>query len=71
MRGEEEFCREVTYVHQNPVKRGLVERPEMWRWSSVRWWMGERDGEVECDSPPLVLDGWEGFVCWWGRVSWF
>ena len=24
------------YMHQNPVKRGLVESPELWRWSSYR-----------------------------------
>ena len=26
----------VRYLHRNPVKRGLVERPEQWRWSSFR-----------------------------------
>ena len=23
-------------MHRNPVKRGLVESPELWRWSSYR-----------------------------------
>jgi hypothetical protein len=22
----------LRYIHRNPVKRGLVERPEQWRW---------------------------------------
>lgn len=23
-------------MHRNPVKRGLVEKPELWQWSSFR-----------------------------------
>ena len=60
-----EFRREVRYVHQNPVKRGLVVKPEEWKWSSVRWWMGRWDGEVEWDAPPgdpRIWQGWEGYV---------
>ena len=26
----------LRYMHRNPVKRGLVESPELWRWSSDR-----------------------------------
>ena len=26
----------VRYIHRNPVRRGLVESPEQWRWSSFR-----------------------------------
>jgi putative transposase len=26
----------LRYIHRNPVKRGLVESPELWRWSSYR-----------------------------------
>ena len=25
----------LRYIHRNPVKRGLVERPEDWKWSRV------------------------------------
>jgi len=31
----------VEYIHQNPVKRGFVDRPEHWRWSSARSYLGE------------------------------
>jgi len=24
----------LRYIHRNPVRRGLVERPEDWKWSS-------------------------------------
>src|SRR5579872_5425362 len=26
----------LRYMHRNPVKRGLVSSPELWRWSSYR-----------------------------------
>lgn len=58
VRDEAEFCREVRYTHRNPVERGLVVRPEDWAWSSVRWWMGRRDGEVACDPPPGDPRSW-------------
>lgn len=29
-----ELARDVDYIHLNPVKRGLVSRPEDWAWSS-------------------------------------
>ncbi|MCW5775770.1 MAG: transposase [Phycisphaeraceae bacterium] len=64
VRDEHEFLREVRYIHRNPVERGLVERPEDWEWSSVRWWMGLRDGEFPCDPPPgdpRVWAAWKGF----------
>ena len=31
----------VDYIHFNPVKRGYVDRPEQWRYSSVRVYLGE------------------------------
>ena len=30
----------IDYMHWNPVKAGLVEKPEEWRQSSARWFMG-------------------------------
>ena len=33
----------LRYMHRNPVKRGLVGSPELWRWSSYRAYaLGER-----------------------------
>ncbi|MFH0882526.1 MAG: hypothetical protein V2A56_06045, partial [bacterium] len=34
----------IEYMHGNPVRRGLVEAPEDWRWSSVHFW--EQGAEV-------------------------
>jgi putative transposase len=35
MRDEEHFARSRHYIHQNPVKAGLVKRAEDWEWSSA------------------------------------
>jgi REP element-mobilizing transposase RayT len=37
------LCR---YVHSNPVKHGLVSRPEEWPYSNFPEWMGLRSGEL-------------------------
>lgn len=39
----------IDYLHLNPVRRGLVERAEDWKWSSAAWFLGAGD-------PPLVPD---------------
>ena len=36
----------LEYIHQNPVKRGYVDAPEHWRWSSARCYAG-RSGMIE------------------------
>ena len=37
----------LRYIHRNPVKRGLVSSPELWTWSSARYyWLGE-EGPVK------------------------
>lgn len=61
VRSMSEFVKAVRYIHRNPVERGLVGQPEEWKWSSVRWWAGVRDGEVECDPPPGEPGSWEGW----------
>jgi len=30
----------IDYIHNNPVRRGLVETPTDWLWSSARFWAG-------------------------------
>ena len=37
----------LKYMHRNPVKRGLVERPDEWRWSSYRHYLLDEAGPVE------------------------
>ncbi|MCW3062524.1 MAG: hypothetical protein JWQ02_4345 [Capsulimonas sp.] len=33
---EDEISKTINYIHQNPVRRGLCERPAEWEWSSAR-----------------------------------
>lgn len=40
----------VKYIHRNPVRRGLVERPEEWSWSSFRSYLIGEIGKVEIES---------------------
>jgi putative transposase len=40
----------LDYLHANPVKRGLVERPEDWLWSSCRYYLTGNQGRVEIES---------------------
>src|SRR5262249_2061581 len=42
----------VEYVHRNPVRRGLVERPEDWRWSSAAWYLGAGESPLVPDRIP-------------------
>ena len=36
-------------MHNNPVKRGLVESPELWVWSSYRYYHLDETGPVKVD----------------------
>jgi putative transposase len=49
---DEEFEEKLRYIHNNPVARGLIQRPEDWPWSSARWYMGMRDGTLPMDPIP-------------------
>ncbi len=40
----------LRYIHRNPVKRGLVEEPEDWPWSSFRHYLSGTEGVVEIES---------------------
>ena len=50
VRDHEEFVEKLRYIHRNPVKRGLVERPEDWPWSSFRHYATGEVGVVEIES---------------------
>jgi REP element-mobilizing transposase RayT len=38
--GEEMMIQKLEYIHYNPVKRGFVDEPEHWRYSSARNYAG-------------------------------
>jgi REP element-mobilizing transposase RayT len=46
IRDERHFYNAVRYIHENPVKAGLVENPEDWPFSSARYWQTVQVGEL-------------------------
>jgi putative transposase len=40
----------LSYMHFNPVKRGLVDSPRDWVWSSYRFYEGQDNGMVSIDA---------------------
>jgi putative transposase len=48
--GEKARSKVIRYIHRNPVKRGLVEKPEDWPWSSFRHYATGEKGAVEIES---------------------
>ena len=55
LRTVKEYSETVEYIHRNPVRRGLVARPEDWRWSSVHEY-GPRGSVPPLGWPPLRID---------------
>jgi putative transposase len=47
---EEKRVEKLRYMHRNSVKRGLVEKPEQWQWSSFRHYATGEAGIVEIES---------------------
>ena len=51
VRSYEKFTEKLRYIHRNPVRRGLCERPEDWAWSSFCHYGTGCEGRVEIESP--------------------
>jgi putative transposase len=50
----------IEYIHNNPVRRGLVSRPEDWKWSSAGWHEGKnslRPDPIDFGGLCVFLDG--------------
>jgi putative transposase len=66
---EEKHVEKLKYMHRNPVTRGLVTRPEDWKWSSFRHYLTGEIGTVEIESSwtagsraGLKIPGRNGFL---------
>jgi putative transposase len=47
----------IDYIHNNPVRRGLVERATDWEWSSARWYAGMSPVQIELDRTlPMLVE---------------
>ena len=53
VRHPKEFAERLEYVHYNPVRKGLVEHPEQWRWSSVNNFSLDKAVVAAC---PIQID---------------
>ena len=49
---EHTVIEKLDYIHKNPIRRGLVRRPDQWSWSSYRYY------ELD-DASPIAMD-WDG-----------
>jgi putative transposase len=45
----------IDYIHNNPIRAGLVDLPEQWRWSSFRDWSGVGEGPIPIDKERFPL----------------
>jgi REP element-mobilizing transposase RayT len=50
---EEMLVQKIEYIHFNPVKRGYVNLPEQWRYSSARNFILEDQSIIEIDLLPV------------------
>jgi putative transposase len=60
----EKFVEKLRYMHRNPVKRGLVARPEDWKWSSYGHYLTGTRGTVEIESE------WTAHQRGWQMLDW-
>ena len=44
---EKWFLQKMEYMHYNPVRKGFVERPEFWKYSSARNWLSDDDSIIK------------------------
>ncbi|MFH1743882.1 MAG: hypothetical protein ABIH23_33165, partial [bacterium] len=48
---EDKVLEKLEYIHNNPVKSGLVEKPEDWKFSSSRWYESSEPVGVDIEYP--------------------
>jgi putative transposase len=66
----EKFVEKLRYIHRNPVRRGLVTKPEDWKWSSFRHYQTGMRGIVEIESEWTARErGWQ--LPEWMRIRQF
>ncbi len=56
----EKLVEKLRYIHRNPVRRGLVAKPEDWKWSSYPHYQTGMHGTVEIESEWTACErGWQ------------
>jgi putative transposase len=61
---DEHLLAVLRYIERNPLRTGLVERAEEWRWSSLRWLSapGQARLRLEPGTAPRGSSGWKASV---------
>jgi putative transposase len=52
---ERKRIEKLRYIHRNPVTRGLVSSPELWPWSSFRWYSSGEVGPVRINDTEILV----------------
>ena len=52
---ERKRLEKLRYIHRNPVTRGLVASPELWPWSSFRWYRCGEVGPVKINDTDILV----------------
>jgi putative transposase len=55
LKSEKWFDQKMNYMHDNPVRKGFVEKPENWKYSSARNWLLNDDSIIEMDFKVLGM----------------
>jgi putative transposase len=51
---DKKLTEKIHYIHRNPLRRGLVDRPEDWKWSSFRFYASGESGPVRIHREQIV-----------------
>ena len=46
----------IHYIHNNPVRRGLVSKASLWRWSSCLAWETGKDEPIAIDRDNVPME---------------
>ena len=50
------LMQKLEYIHYNPVRKGLVSKPEHWKYSSARTWINNEGNDVKLSIEGLFSD---------------
>jgi len=60
IRDEDDWRRHIDYIHYNPVKHGLVDRPADWPWSSFQRAVDRGWYDAGWGATPVDIEAGEG-----------
>jgi putative transposase len=50
-----EILKQIKYIHNNPIRRGFVDDPTEWIWSSAGLWLRGEDGPVAINKESIPM----------------